>query len=287
MTTELTHHQIEANGITLHAVTAGAGPAVVLIHGWPEFWYSWRETIPALAARYRVIAPDLRGSGESDKPPAGYDKRTLAADVAALLTALGHERARVVGHDWGGAVAHRLLLDHPERVERLAILNMPYIPGILAGKGPAPSLAQTLESWYQNFHQLPELPEQLVAGREDLYYGHFLRHWTARPETLSAADLARYIENFRRPGNLTGGFNYYRTMYGDDIPQWAADTRRQISTSTLVLWGERDPVLPPSHLDAYPAFFTDLQVRRLPDTGHFPQWEQPTLVNQALLEFLG
>ena len=169
------HHQAIVNGVRLHYVEAGEGPLVVLLHGFPEFWYAWRDQIPALAAAgYRVVAPDMRGYNLSEKPPGvtSYRLEHLTADVAALIRQLGAERATVVGHDWGGAVAWQLPVFHPEVVERLAVLNAPH-PGALLRE--LRTLEQLRRSWYIAFFQLPWLPELALRAGDAALLRRMLR----------------------------------------------------------------------------------------------------------------
>ena len=166
---QATHHFAHLSSVTLHFVAAGEGDAVVLLHGWPQTWYEWRKVVPALAARYRVIVPDLRGLGDSSRPLDGYEKRTVAADIFELLSHhLGTARFHLVGHDWGGPVAFALACAHPEAVRTLAILDVT-IPGI------GPDITQGGRRWHHAFHMTPDLPEALVQGREAAYLGWFYR----------------------------------------------------------------------------------------------------------------
>lgn len=284
----ITHHDATANGVRLHYTRAGDGPAVVLLHGWPEFWYGWRKTMPALAeAGFTAIAPDMRGYGTSDKPETGYDKRTVAADIFDLMTSLGFDRFAVVGHDWGGAVAEWLLLDHPEQVTKFCIINMVYMPGMFAEGAPPPQEPDVIaQSWYQHFHRLPNhVAERLVEGREEVYLGHIIRTWSKTEGVFTEDDLARYVEAYRQPGALTGGFNYYREM-GNDVLGLMAHKDTRPEQPTLVIWGMDDPVLRPTGIAAFERCFPNLTVVRIDGCGHFPAWERPDIVNEALAGFL-
>lgn len=285
--TSITHQTVEANGIRIHYAKAGGGPPVLLLHGWPEFWYGWRSTMPALAeAGFTAIAPDMRGFGVSDKPMTGYDKRTVATDMWVLMRNLGYERFAIVGHDWGGAPAEWLVLDHASAITKLCVMNMVYMPGMIAAGGQPPDPAVIPESWYQHFHRLPNnVAEKLVEGREDVYLGHIIRTWTKTPGAFSDDDLKKYVEAYRQPGALTGGFNYYRAM-GEDVAAFAAHATTRPTTPTLVIWGMDDPVLRPSLIEGFERCFTNLKVVRIEGCGHFPQWERPDVVNPALIEFL-
>lgn len=207
--TELRHGEVHVNGIRMHYVTAGRGPLVLLLHGFPEFWYAWRHQIPVLAEHFTVVAPDQRGYNETDKPTWGYEVDVLVADALGLIDALGHERALLVGHDWGGAVAWAMAIAHPQRVERLAILNMPH-PAVFA-RHLRTNPAQQRRSWYAGLFQLPILPELLLsagnyAAIEQLFRG------TSRLGTFSDEEIAAYKHAISRPGALSAMLNWYRTL---------------------------------------------------------------------------
>ncbi|HPU16646.1 MAG TPA: alpha/beta hydrolase, partial [Polymorphobacter sp.] len=205
--TELVHHFTDLGDVTLHHVGAGRGEPVLLLHGWPETWFMWRDVIPLLAPHFEVIAPDLRGLGDSSRPEAGYDKATVARDIAALMTRLGHERFRVVAHDWGGPVAFALAAQFPDRVQAMAIFDAP----VLGDGGPI----EHHNRWHFGFHALPGLPEALTQGREDSYLRFFYRFGGARPDAISEAAQAEYVRAYAQPGAMTAGFNYYRAVPQD------------------------------------------------------------------------
>ena len=199
MTHPLSHHHAKLDGVTLHYVVSGRGPAVVLLHGWPQTWYEWRHIIPALAERYTVIAPDLRGLGDSSRPETGYDKKTVANDVWQLVNGkLGHERFFVVGHDWGGPTAYALAAAHPEAVTRLAILDV-----VIPGDGG--DFSQGGRRWHHQFHLTPDLPEALTEGRERLYLSWFYRTFGHRPDAISEADIDEYLRTYTQPGAMRAG----------------------------------------------------------------------------------
>ena len=203
----------QVNGVRLHYVVEGDGPLVVLLHGWPQTWYCWRKVVGALAAGHTVLAPDLRGYGLSDKPPSGYDKRTMAADVRALAGHLGHRRiALLAGHDRGARVAHRLALDHPEEVERLAVLDV--VPTREMFTRPDAGVARGY--WHWLFHLQPDLPELLVGPNIEAYLRWFFERWTAnRPAVEEAVPV--YVRAFSAPAALRAGFDDYRATFPDDM----------------------------------------------------------------------
>ena len=291
---EIVKHRNETvNGINLHWVEAGSGPLVVLLHGFPEFWYSWRNQIPALvAAGYRVVAPDMRGYAESDKP-AGYDAYlgdALSGDVAGLIAACGEERAVVVGHDWGGAVAWMTALRRPEVVDKLVILNAPHPAAFLRGiRQPS----QMLRSSYMVFFQLPNVPELALSAGNFMGLKNILRGATQRPGAFTEEDLERYAEAFRRPGALTGGLAYYRAMgrrmatarQAGAMP--AHGERRTVTAPTLVIWGRNDPALGTALADPGPKLVPNRRVVFVEDASHFVQADAPDEVNELLIDFAG
>ena len=195
--------------MSLHVVRAGDGPAVVLLHGFPEFWYSWRHQIGALVdAGFSVAAPDLRGYNLSDRPTdvSAYDLRLLVDDAAAVIRATGHARAHIVGHDWGGIIAWTLAGAHPELVDKLVIVNAPHMRLYLDAVRRSP--LQALRSWYVLFFRLPALPEGALAARDYAVIRRMFRTGPTRRGAFSDADIDRYVEAIRRPGALAAGLNY-------------------------------------------------------------------------------
>ena len=276
------HHYAHLDGVTLHFVTAGAADAepLVLLHGWPQTWYEWRHVMPELARRWRVIAPDLRGLGDSSRPPGGYDKRTVAADIWQLLCRLGVEKFSLVGHDWGGPVAYRLAADHPDAVRRLAILDV-----VIPGDGTD---VMYMNRWHHGFHWVPDVPEALTAGRERIYLEHFYRNWGARPDVMTEADIDEYVRTFAKPGAMRAGFNLYRAT-----PQDVADNRETIARFRLPM-----PVLGLSGsggrgrgadvvLASLGRVADDVRGEELPDCGHWVAEEVPDLLVQKLFDFFG
>jgi pimeloyl-ACP methyl ester carboxylesterase len=282
---ELEHRfAVVDGGVRLHYVEAGEGPLVVLLHGFPEFWWSWRHQIPALvAAGYRVVAPDQRGYARSDKPRSWRDYRIerLAADVAELIEAVGEERAFVVGHDWGAAVAWMVATLHPERVEKLAILNVPHPDTMLRTLQRSPK--QLLHSWYMFFFQIPWLPERLLGwgGRRALASAYR----DARPGAFTAEDLGRYVEALRGPEGFRGPINWYRAALRRS-PRAARASYRPIPAPVLVIWGEQDRFLTAAMADSDPRLVPDVRVVRLPEASHWVQHDEPERVNELLTSFL-
>ncbi|MEP7359318.1 MAG: alpha/beta hydrolase, partial [Anaerolineales bacterium] len=231
-------------GLRMHAAVAGpaGGRLVILLHGFPEFWYGWQHSIGALAsAGFRVIAPDQRGYNLTEKQPP-FDLRTLADDILHLMDAAGYVSAHIAGHDWGGAVAWGLAGWHPDRVERLVIANLPH-PLALASALRHLNLRQYLRSWYIALFQIPRLPEWLL-GRGDFAVLRQLRHATTRPEAFTEEDIERYASAWAQPGALAAMLGWYRAAgrSGRQVMATRADFET-IHPPTRILWGARDVAL--------------------------------------------
>jgi len=278
----LNHRFLDASGIRFHLAEQGDGPLVLLLHGFPECWYSWRHQLPALAgAGFHAVAPDLRGYNLTDKPPSGYDVDTLVADAERLIRALGADAAHVVGHDWGGIIAWLLAARRPEVVRSLAIMNAPHPTAFARYARSSP--AQLIRSSYMFFFQLPWLPEWALtrAGASTIVSG--LRRAAVRHDAFTDADLDIFREAWLRPGVARAAINYYRQLFRNGLGRLPHDP---VIVPTLVLWGEGDPVLPPAMNDHLGDWVRDLTYRPIPDCGHWTQQEQPELVNEQLLSWL-
>ena len=279
---ELREGYAQVGDVKLHYVEAGDGPLIVLLHGFPEFWFGWRKQIPALAAAgFRVVAPDLRGYNVSSRPSRikAYAGDKLADDISGLIRALGYESALLVGHDWGGTVAWTTAMNHPEVVERLAILDAAHPRKLQKGLF---NPRQLLRSWYFFFFTLPWLPERFVRTRRFRFLRRFLRD--ARP-ALTPEEMDRYVEAWSQPGAAKAMINYYR--FSVLTPPWKAwSAIRPISTPTLVIWGQRDRYLghklaEPEHHDV-----PNLdRVVRLPNASHWVHHDEAERVNELLVDF--
>jgi epoxide hydrolase 4 len=271
--------------VRLHYVEAGDGPLVVLLHGFPEFWLSWRFQIPALvAAGFRVVAPDMRGYNLSSKPNGAraYDTDRLAADVHDLIRERGAERAFVAGHDWGAAVAWMTAMNHPEVVERLAILNGPHPRRMLQGLRTPRQLAR---SWYMFFFQLPWLPELSARARGWWAWRHLILN-EARPGVFTPSDMERYEEAWSQPGAPTAMINYYRAAL--QTPRRAEARIRRVEAPTLVIWGQRDRHLGADLAEPERTDVPNLErVVRLPEASHWVAQDEPERVSELLIEFFG
>ena len=201
---------LDVDGLRLHHVVLGSGRPVVLLHGWPQTWFAWRATMERLACRFTVIAPDLRGLGLSARPASGYDKRSIAEDIATLIDRAAGGHAHVIGHDMGGKAAYVLALLHPEKVERLVLVDclVPGTENMDARRGGA---------WHYGFHMAREIPELLTQGRERDYIAAQIRAWSFREEAVSEAAIAEFARHYATPGGMTAGFDYYRALPEDAL----------------------------------------------------------------------
>lgn len=282
MAQDFEHRVVLANGIRQHFVIAGSGYPLVLLHGWPKTWYEWRKVIPPLADHFTVIAPDLRGMGDSDKPQTGYDMRSVAADIYELVRALGFQRPILVGQDWGGLVARRYALDRPQDPDRLVMVDIAPHEQILASLDPP----RMVGSWHYFFNTQPDLPELLVQGREEPFLRHFFRQKTYRPDFFGEEELRVYVRALQQPGGLRGGFNYYRAMFTENRRLDAEDPRRKIEVPMLVVWGTTGSMgaMFPA-LEMWQREATNVQGRQIAECGHYVAEEQPEELVRAILEF--
>lgn len=272
------------NGVDLHVVAAGdpADPLVVLLHGFPEFWYGWHESVaPLVDAGYRVLVPDQRGYGRSEKPGNVRDYRVteLVADIAALVATEDRETAHVVGHDWGAIVAWELARRRPELLNRLAIVNVPHPTAFR--RAVRSNLAQLRKSWYVCYFQLPWLPEWLTRLTDYRPFETAMRDG-ARPGTFDDRDMARYRTAWAQDGALKAMLDWYRAFVRcyEDAP------RDRVDTPTLIVWGERDQALVPELATASVTYCTDARLERYPDATHWIAHEYPERVATDLIEHL-
>jgi pimeloyl-ACP methyl ester carboxylesterase len=283
---EWNHRHVEANGITLHYVRHGSGAPLVLLHGWPEFWYVWHRNVPVLAESFDVVAPDLRGFGDSDKPGGPPEELlgNLVEDLRALADTLDFERFGVVSHDVGAYVAQGFARKYPERLSALIFFNCPY-PGI-GRRWVDPDSVN--EIWYQTFNQQPWAASLVGENRKNCrtYFRHFLDHWAHEPG-LFDEDLDHWVDNFMKPGNLQGGFDWYIGTNRSrlDLVRSGPPELPKIDLPTRVRWGESDPILKVEWADRLGDYFTDLDFSPLREAGHFAHFEQPDLANREILEF--
>jgi epoxide hydrolase 4 len=284
---ELWQHQfVHTNRINLHYVTQGSGELVLLLHGFPEFWYSWRFQIPALARHFKVVVPDLRGYNDSDKPETGYDLDTLAQDVLGLIHGLGFSKAHIVGHGWGGMIGWNLAQKFPEALHSLSLLSAPH-PGSLT-QTLFSNLDQLRQHWHFLAFQVPGVPEWMLQQN----LGNFLQDWFQRQAIRKAAfsgeTLRIYQSALSKTGALSSALSYYRNWLSPQT--WLArlsDPLRPIQVPTLVLWGKEDAILSPALTEGFERFIAKpFRLRLIPECGHWIQQEVPQLVNIELLSFL-
>jgi haloacetate dehalogenase len=270
------------DGVRIHYRRLGQGPAMVLLHGYPQTGHMWRKVMTALAGRFTVVAPDLRGYGDSDRPASGYDKRTMAADIADVVAELALAPIMLVGHDRGARVAHRFALDHPGLLTRLVLLDIAPTYDVFERTDQHGARAR----WHWFFHQVPDLPEALTAGREDIYLRHMYRSASLNPAAIEEDAIAEYVRCFRQPGAMRAAFEDYRAGATTDLQHDGADRHRKIAARTLVLWGGggRAAQVPDmvgiwtprcEHVEGYP----------IADSGHFIPEEQPAAVIDAIVKF--
>jgi pimeloyl-ACP methyl ester carboxylesterase len=278
----VTHHYFHSSDSFTHYVRAGTGFPVVLLHGWPQTWFAWRKIIPTLAQRYTVIAPDLRGLGDSSRPLEGYDKRTIAEDIWRLTSEhLRFERYFLVGHDWGGPVAFCLAATHPNAVRRLVMLDTA-VPGDGSG-----TFSQHGRRWHHAFHQTPDLPEALIAGREEVYLGWFYQHYGFQPGAIGVEDIQEFLRTYRQPGALRAGLAYYRALDQDVAHNQSLIAQRKLSMPVLALGGGNAFGRGGETLESLKRVAVDVRGGVVEDCGHWMAEEKPELIANALLEFFG
>ena len=279
-TDTFTSRYIDTGDVRLHAVIGGDGPPLLLVHGWPESWYAWRLLMPALARDFEVIAVDQRGMGLSDKPAGGYDTATQAGDLVALMDSLGHQQFAVVGHDTGFAISYALAADHPDRVARVALAEIPGSPGTVTA--PPLFLPGPLNDrlWHLGFNRIDKLNEQLVAGREDIFYRW---EFDAAAGTLPDEAIDYYVRTLSNPDSLRGSFGWYRAL-DTTIEQDEQRKTRRLAMPVLAIGGEASFG---EHVgEAVQVVADDVQSVVISGAGHFVAEEAPDEMLAALTAFL-
>jgi pimeloyl-ACP methyl ester carboxylesterase len=276
----LRHEFADLADVRLHYVTAGQGPAVILLHGWPQTSHMWRDIIPGLAKHYRVIAPDLRGLGDSSRPTSGYDKKTLAGDVWRLVhEVLGEKKLFVVGHDWGGPTAFSLAAQHRDAVLRMAIFDVP-VPG-----DGTPVMFNN--RWHHGLHWESDFPEELTAGREEIYLGFFYRNWGARPDAISPEAQQEYLRTYRQTGAMRAGFNLYRATPKDVADNEAFLREGKLPMPILCYGGDKGRGRGMAAIESWRRVATNVRGGVIEGCGHWIPEERPEWVLAQLLEFFG
>jgi pimeloyl-ACP methyl ester carboxylesterase len=280
------HRDIITNGIRMHYVTQGSGPLIILLHGFPEYWYSWRLQIPFLAELgYTVVAPDLRGYNDTDKPARGYDVTTLLRDIVGLIKGLGYEKAVIVGHDWGGALAWSFAIRYPQLTERLIVMNAPHPDAM---RRDLKTWKQLRKSWYIFALQVPWLPEYFLGRNHAAQIGQLIYQAAFNKEAFPSDVLEHYRVAMSKPGSLHASINYYRALFRNLLSlSGNKGANTQITAQTLLIWGEQDIALDIALTTGLEKWVPNLLVKRIPDSGHWVQQEKPELVNTFLGEFLG
>lgn len=278
---------VNVNGLRIHCVVQGEGELVILLHGFPEFWYSWRNQIPVLANHFKIVAPDMRGYNLSDKPSGveNYRMDLLVEDVLGIIRHFGEKKANVIGHDWGGVVSWALAINHPEAVERLVVMSAPH-PAVWQEKAKL-SVKQLQKSWYIFFFQLPEIPEKFLSKNNYMFLRETLRATPVNKDAFSDEDLDEYVKAWSQPGALTAMINYYRANIKPEV--FMEDVKLnlpKVKVPTLLLWGEEDFALTRDVSEGTEEYINaPYTVKYLP-CGHWVQNEMPKTVNKHLLEFL-
>ncbi|MDJ0729966.1 MAG: alpha/beta hydrolase [Crocosphaera sp.] len=278
------HNYVYTNGVKLHYVSEGEGNLMLMLHGFPEFWYSWRHQITAFSNNYRVIAPDLRGYNDSDKLPSIqlYSISELVKDIAGIITNLGYKKCILVGHDWGGAIAWYFANEYPEMVEKLIVLNIPHPAKFMEGLR---TLQQLIKSWYIFFFQLPYLPELLFRWNNYKGIESVFLKMAINKSAFTDEDIQAYKKSAAKPGSLTAMINYYRCFFRKGFT--LQKSWKKLDIPTLMIWGENDTALGKELTDGTEDYVNDLTLKYIPNCSHWVQQEKPHLVNKYMADFLG
>jgi pimeloyl-ACP methyl ester carboxylesterase len=273
------HHTASVNGIQMHYLVGGQGDPVVLLHGWPQTWYEWRHIIPELIANnYTVIAPDMRGFGDSEKPLTGYDTKTVAEDIYQLVKKLGYSKIYIVGHDWGGIVAYSYAAAHPEDIRKMIILDI-ILPGF--GYEEAGDFSPN-GIWHFSFHAVRDLPEKLIDGKEDVYLNWFYDHFFYNQSAITPEAREEYIKQYSKPGALRSGFEYYRAVF-EDAEQNMALAKQKLNIPILTIGGEAG--IGNATTTSFQKVANNVTGMTLPNTGHFIPEERPNFLITQILDF--
>lgn len=269
-------HTARVNDVTLHYVEMGKGPLVVLLHGWPQTWLSWRHILIELSKNHRVVAPDLRGTGLSEKTAQGYDKKTIATDIKALIHHLGETSAIVIGHDMGGKAAYVMAHLYPDTVSKLVLVDclLPGTENLDALRGGA---------WHYGFHIAKDVPEMLTQGREEEYIASQIRAWSYKKDAIDAQTISAYAQSYSAPGGMTAGFNYYRALKDDvALAQTFADKKLAMPVLTVTGQYSAGDKLAMSLAPQAPQLTSVV----ITDSGHFVAEEQPQAFVDAVQKFI-
>lgn len=277
---DMTHHHVDLGDVILHYVKAGSGPVVVLLHGIPQTWYEWRHVIPRLAEKFTVIAPDLRGLGDSSHPTEGYDKKTMSNDIWRLLQSLNIDKFYLVGHDWGGPTAFSLAAQHPDSIIKLAILDV-------AIPGDGADFSQNGRRWHHALFRTPDIPEQLfLGGREHVIINWLFDNYGYLPNCIGIEERTEYLRTYTKPGAMRAMFSIYRAL-----PQDASDNqvmlakKGKLKMPVLALGGDKSFGRGLETLESLKRVAENVQGGLVPNSGHWVTEEQPEFISKQLLRF--
>jgi pimeloyl-ACP methyl ester carboxylesterase len=279
---DVTHHDFETNDTRLHYVTAGSGFPIVLLHGWPQSWYCWHKLIPTLEKKYSIIAPDLRGLGDSSRPASGYEKSNIAEDIRLLVQEhLGIDQYYLIAHDWGGPVAFVLASKNAKRVKKLVMLDTA-VPGDGSG-----TFSQNGRRWHHAFHQTKGLPEALVTGREEIYLGWFYDNYGYQKNAITQEDRLEYLRTYKKPDTLRSGFAYYRAL--DEDVRYNEELLRlngKLIMPVLALGGGSAFGRGIETFESLQRVSENVSGGVIQDCGHWIQEEKPQEVLEYVMPFL-
>ena len=277
---DFSHFEASLPGVKIHYVREGKGLPLVLLHGWPGFWWEWYKCIGELARHFDVIVPDMRGYGDSEKPDlqdvSKYHLNVVADDHANLLQHLGIDRACLVGHDFSALVMHKFVRKYRSRTIKALTID-PVVPGFEAR---FLSVGHFPESWYPQFHQLDMAVEVVSSSRQatKAYFKHFLSHWSNDKDIVTDEEMEIYTDNFVKPGNIHGGFNSYRANFAVTSQTWTPLDRTISDVPITFLQGMDDPLIPSTWTDLVASWYNNYTIEYVPGGGHFLMFEKPELV---------
>lgn len=276
------HHSVPLNGVKTHYVKAGSGPAVMLLHGWPQTWFEWRHVMALLADDYTLVAPDIRGFGYSGKPASGYDAATIAGDLAALREHLGLAELTVIGHDWGAVFAYALAASYHEHVSALGIVEMA-LPGVGVMEPAMTPVAGGNFLWHMGFQSVPDLPELLITGKERPYLRWFFEHFAYDQSAIGAAELEEYVAAITQVGGLRGGLGVYQDFFltGEQITELA---KTPLTIPVRAFGGEA--CLGPLTLQSVQAVAPNAEGGVIERCGHWAAEERPQFIADMIRELI-